>query len=353
MMNIRLTYEQKNALQKTIVLSLGAVLLICCFLAVPTIASAIPASLAGYLADEPPAELLAALHADKMPASQTPTVPETPPIVPRPPETSETPAPVPDDAITVFADSFCWYEPDQTPTLDLINGTNFRADLHSYLKKTYPITTPDTDEPLVLIVHTHGSESYLPDGTDYYLPGEDFRSDDPTQTVIAAGEVIAEALNALGIETLHDKTLHDADDFNRAYTYARRTIQSYLQDYPSIRYVLDVHRDSIETADGICSKTLTTIDGTPTAQIMLVVGTNQNGASHPDWQTNLTVASHLQNRLTELYPTLARPLNLRADAFNQSLSSGALLVEIGSCGNTVTEAKNAARLFAWAFASML
>ncbi len=350
-MKMHLTYEQRNALQKTLALTLGAVLLVCCFLAVPTIASAIPASLADYLTGEPPAELLAALRADETVSAEPPSKPLIPPSVPTPPEVIQ--PTVPEGAVSVFADSFCWYEPDQTPTLDMINGTNFRAELQEYLQKDYPIAKDQTDEPLVLIVHTHGTESYLPDGTDYYLPDEDFRSEDPTQTVIAAGEVIAQELNALGIVTLHDKTLHDAQDFNLAYTYARKTICAYLQEHPSIRYVLDVHRDSIVTADGICSKTYTTVDGTPTAQIMLVVGTNQNGASHPDWRTNLTVASYLQNRMHELYPTLARPLNLRADAFNQSLSAGALLVEIGSCGNTVTEAKTAARLFAWAFASMI
>ena len=349
-MKLPLTYEQKNALQKGVTLTLCAVLLIGCFLAAPMIASAIPASLAYYLTDEPPAELLAALRAEQTLSVQPEPAP-TPPTVPSPPE-AETPS-VPEGAIDVFADSFCWYEEGETPTLDVLDGTNFGIDLQMYLQKEYPIATPDTDEPLVLIVHTHGSESYLPDGTDYYLPDEDFRSTDPTQTVIAVGEVIAESLNALGIKTIHDKTLHDTEDFNRAYSYTRKTIEAYLQAYPSILYIFDVHRDSIETASGICSKTYTTIDGTPTAQVMLVVGTNQNGASHPNWKTNLTVATHLQNRMHELYPTLARPLNLRADAFNQSLSQGALLVEIGSCGNTVTEAKNAARLFAWAFASLL
>lgn len=351
-MKRNLTYEQKTALQKAVALTLGGVLLIGCFLAVPMIASAIPASLADYLTGEPPAELLAALRAEQEDSAETPHKPIAPPNAPTPPDTNE-PTPIPDGAINVFADSFCWYEEGETPTLDVLDGTNFGIDLQAYLQQKYPIATPDTDEPLVLIVHTHGSESYLPDGTDYYLPDEDFRSDDPTQTVIAVGEVIAESLNALGIKTIHDKTLHDTEDFNRAYSFARKTIEAYLQAYPSILYIFDVHRDSIETASGICSKTYTTIDGTPTAQVMLVVGTNQNGASHPNWKTNLTVATHLQNRLHELYPTLARPLNLRADAFNQSLLSGALLVEIGSCGNTVTEAKNAARLFAWAFASMI
>ena len=351
-MKHRLTPEQKTTLKKAAALLLGTVLLAGCFLAVPTIASAIPASFASYLTAEPPAELLAALSAVHTDVTPLPPIVPTPPSEPTPPVLN-TPAPVPDGAINVFADSFCWYEPDETPTLDLINGTNFAVDLHAFLQKEYPISTPDAKEPLVLIVHTHGSESYLPDGTDYYLPDEDFRTTDPTQSVIAVGQVIAESLDALGIPVLHDKTLHDTEDFNRAYTYTRKTVESYLREYPSIRYVLDIHRDSIETAEGICSKTLTSIDGVPTAQIMLVVGTNQNGASHSDWKTNLTVATYLQNRMTELYPTLARPLNLRADAFNQSMSSGALLVEVGSCGNTVTEAKNAARLFAWAFASMI
>lgn len=368
-MKFHLTPDQTAALQKVASVTLGALITVSCFLAVPRIASAIPSSLAERLSAEPPMELLAALRTDGTKPAHSEPQSEEPSEAPVPPELSEEPGDVsvppelseppevsepPEGAITVFSDSYCWYEIGETPTLNLLNGTSFRVNLKSYLEKNYPIAAPDgtQKEPLVLVMHTHGSECYLPDGIDYYLPGENFRSQDASVSVIAVGETVAETLDSMGIPTVHDKTIHDKS-FNNAYTYARQTIEAYLKEYPSIQYVLDIHRDSIRGSDGIWSKTLTTVDGTPSAQIMLVVGTNQNGAAHPAWQQNLTVATHLQDLLGELSPTLARPINLRADAFNQWVSTGALLVEVGSCGNTVEEAKTAGRLFATAFGTLI
>lgn len=357
---MQLTPQQKRTLQKGIAVTLCALLLFGCFLAVPYIASAIPAELAGYLNGTPSKVLteaflnsLRAEHAaqsedtshESDPTEDSSAEPEESLSVPEPPE----------DAQTVFADSFCWYEPDETPTLDIINSTSYKVNLQTYLERNYPITTPDDtkSKPLVLILHTHGSESYLPAGVDYYSEGEDFRSDDPENTVIAVGEVIAETLTEMGITVVHDKTMHDKANFNSAYTYSRAAIRKYLAEYPSIRYVLDIHRDSIVADNNTCAKTLTTIDGVSTAQIMLVVGTDENGASHSGWRKNLTVATHLADLLHRLYPTLSRPVNLRGDAFNQALSTGSLLVEVGSCGNTIEEAKTAGRLFATAFAVLL
>ncbi len=360
-----MTLSQKRSLQKAAIISLCAVLVVCCFLSIPRIAAAIPASFAGYFTMSMPQGPLHALEAEPSRSPWEDSFPEGAPeeSLPREEsaeqeesEESKPPAaPRPDNAISVIADNFCWYETGETPTLDMINGTSFRVDPKDYLQKDYPIATPrDTSsQPLVLIIHTHGTESYLPDGVDYYLPDEDFRSESPRETVIAVGEVIAQRLRDLGVSVIHDTTMHDLDNFNYAYVNSAAAVEKYLKEYPSIRYVLDIHRDSIFSPDGTCEKTLTYIDGQPTAQIMPVVGTNQNGSSHPYWHTNLTVASHLADLLGRFYPTLSRPINLRADGFNQWLSSGALIVEIGSCGNTLEEAKRAGEYFATTFAVLL
>lgn len=357
---MRLTLTQKRTLQKTAAILLCTLLLCGSFLAVPYIAAAIPAELANYLSAEPPAELIAALRAEAVPHSEsTDSSAET--EISRDvsesssEESTEEAPPPPDGALTVLAESFCWYESGETPTLDIINRTDYTVNLQTYLEHSYPIASPaDTvSEPLVLILHTHGTESYLPAGVEYYLADEDFRSENPEETVVAVGEVIAETLSELGISVIHDTTMHDIANFNYAYVYSRETIREYLAEYPSIRYVLDIHRDSIFAEDGTCEKTLTVIDGVASAQIMPVIGTDQNGASHPEWRQNLTVATHLADLLHRLYPTLSRPVNLREDAFNQSLSTGSLLIEIGSCGNTIEEAKTAGRLFAATFAILV
>ena len=82
---------------------------------------------------------------------------------------------------------------------------------------------------------------------------------------------------------------------------------------------------------------------------MLVVGTDDAGATHPNWKTNLTFAAMLQKQANDTFPHLMRPVNLRQASFNQQLASGSFLLEVGSCANTVDEAQEAAKLFARIF----
>lgn len=353
--------EHRRALYKGAAVTMGALLLCGSFLAVPYIASAIPAEIGGYLAEEPTSPPLAALHAEgKKQGAVTSASDGAQSDISADesagddgPDEQATP---PEGALTVIADSFCWYTDPADAALNILNRTTYDVDPNDFLAMRYPVYLPSVlqeTEPVVLILHTHGSESYLPAGVDYYLPEEDFRSHDPEETVVSVGDVIAETLESLGIPVLHDRTMHDVEDFNNAYTESRTAAREALAKHPTIRYILDIHRDSIFTQNNICEKTLTEIDGKQLAQIMLVVGTDQDGATHPGWRQNLTVATQLEEQLNHLYPTLARPINLRTSAFNQALSPGALLVEVGSCGNTIEEAREAGRLFAVGFATLL
>ena len=116
--------------------------------------------------------------------------------------------------------------------------------------------------------------------------------------------------------------------------------------------MLDVHRDALMGSDGTVYKAVTTIDGVKTAQVMLVVGSSAGGGDHPGWEENLALAARLQKSLDTLYPTLARPMTLRQSVYNQNLTPGSLLVEVGSHGNTLQEALAGARLFARAAGSV-
>ena len=133
--------------------------------------------------------------------------------------------------------------------------------------------------------------------------------------------------------------------YTGAYDRSLAVVEDTLAEYPSITTVIDVHRDSILTDDGRAYKTSCTINGEETAQLMLVVGTDDGGLYHPDWQENLNRAASLQYRLNRTYPTLMRPLNLRTQRFNQHATHSAFLVEVGSSGNTMTEALKGIRLF--------
>ena len=205
-----------------------------------------------------------------------------------------------------------------------------------------------TDEgPQILILHTHGSEAYTPTaGTDVVWSGN-LRTTDSRYNVVQVGDEMADVFSEAGISVLHDRTLYDYPSYNEAYDRSLAAIESYLAQYPSLRFILDVHRDAIEDNQGNQYKVVSTIDGVGTAaQLTLVVGSDGSGLPHPNWMENLKLAVALQEDLLTSYPTLMRPILLRNSRYNQHATTGSLLVEVGAAGNSPEEAALAGRLFA-------
>ena len=205
-------------------------------------------------------------------------------------------------------------------------------------------------EPYILILHTHGTEAYAAEGQTSYEAGESFRSRDPALSVVAVGEAMAQTFRAAGIPTLHLTEMFDADSYRDAYSRAAAAIRETLAAHPSIEVILDVHRDSILRADGAHLRPVLEENGQTCAQVMLVVGTDERGAVHPRWQDNLSFALQVQARLIADHPGLARALDLRGAAFNEQYRAGSLLVEIGACGSSLSEARRAGVLTAIAVA---
>lgn len=234
----------------------------------------------------------------------------------------------------------------------LKNETGYSPDIQNLLQSSYPVSTSfqsskassSEENPVVLIIHTHGTEGYADEDAVSLNANNMPRSRDIENNVVAVGAVLAQKLVSNGIPTVHCQIMHDEQSYLEAYTKAKETILYYISKYPSIKYVFDIHRDAIINSNNEVIKGTADISGMPTAQIMFVVGTNENGADHPNWTTNLTVAVKAQYRLNQKYANIARPINLRGPSFNEQYTPGSLLIEIGSCGNTLTEAKNAALL---------
>jgi len=226
-----------------------------------------------------------------------------------------------------------------------LNTTSQSLDLAA-LTVAAPSIRLQPDAPQILIMHTHGTEAYTMDGTDIYTPSDTSRTTDEHYNVLRIGREIANALTDMGFSVLHDTTLYDYPAYSGAYDRSKAGVESYLERYPSIQIVLDIHRDALVGENGETYKTLAEVDGEEMAQLMLVVGSNDTGLDHPNWKGNLTLAIDLQQRLCAISPSLARPITVRTNRFNQQLAPGALLVEVGSHGNTLREALSAARLFA-------
>ena len=236
--------------------------------------------------------------------------------------------------------------------LYLYNRTSLDVDLAAAAAATVPITLPE-EGPQILIVHTHGSEAYTPDGTDVYTPSDNnTRTLDTNYNMVRVGTEMEKVFTEMGLGVVHDTTLYDYPQYNGAYDRSAQAVKAYLEQYPTIRIVLDVHRDALIGEDGTVYKAVTTVDGTSTAQVMLVLGSSEGG-EHPNWMENLTLACKIQNGMNTLYPTLARPMTMRSSRYNQQLCSGSLLVEVGTHGNTLQEALAGARLFARAAGQVL
>ncbi len=203
------------------------------------------------------------------------------------------------------------------------------------------------DAPQVLILHTHGSEAYtMPEGQEYVSTGT-FRTADGSVSVIRVGDDIAAALAQHGISVLHDRALYDDPEYNGAYYRAEDAIEAYLEKYPSISFILDVHRDALEDKAGHQYKVITREDPS-CAQVSLVMGSSWEG-----WQETLKLAVAVQQHLTDQYPTLMRPVTVRNSDYNEYFTPGSLLVEVGAAGNSLDEALAAARLFAHGFAEVV
>ena len=197
-------------------------------------------------------------------------------------------------------------------------------------------------EPAVLILHTHATEGFA--GV------ENYRSLDEEENMLSIGAEVARLLESAGIGVIQDRSLHDYPDYNSAYNSSRSSVQDYLDRYPTIRVVLDLHRDAAAAGEEQLV-TSAVVGGQRSAQLMMVVGTDTL-SEHPYWQENLSLALKLSALLERENPGICRPLQLRRQRFNLDLSPGSLLSEVGAAGNTHEEAVIAAHALAQAIIAL-
>ncbi len=240
----------------------------------------------------------------------------------------------------------------------LKNNTSYKIDTNELLtvdKLSADVFSPSdeySDEPLVLIYHTHGTESYAAEGRISYRKKDLPRSKNINENVVAVGKVIADALNKNGIPTLHCEIMHDEKSYNDSYAYSRKTLKEYLEKYPSIKYAFDIHRDALLNSTSVY-KTVTYDESSAVAQIMFVVGTDYAGAHHPEWRENLSFAVDAQYLLTKRLENIVRPICIKKSTYNQEYCSGGVLIEVGTCVNTLAEAKRSAEILAQSLSALI
>ncbi len=237
--------------------------------------------------------------------------------------------------------SFAADPPKVEGKLQIQNRTGYTVSIDECL--SMPLSIPK-DGPTVLILHTHTSEAYAQSPAYSYEASDMYRTENTDYNMCRVGRALKESLEKNGIQTIHDTTSHDFPSYSGSYQRSLATIEKNLAQHPGISVVIDLHRDAISDAQGNYLKTVATVEGKSSAQPLVIVGTDWGGLPHPNWRENLALGMRLQDTLCTLYPGLARPLQLRTERFNGHALRGALLLEIGSCGNTLEEALYAAEL---------
>ena len=199
-----------------------------------------------------------------------------------------------------------------------------------------------SDQPQILIYHTHGSETY-----------KGSRKGRKTDTVIGVGDVLVKKLRQRNIKVIHDRNIYDVkngkEERSKAYNYAANAIEENLRKYPSIRVVIDLHRDGVNEK----TKLVTKQKGRQMAQIMFFNGMSRTAANgdikylkNPNKQMNLAFSLQLQAQAVKKYPGFTRRIYMKGYRYNPHYRGRSLLVEVGAQNNTLSQAKASMSLLA-------
>lgn len=192
--------------------------------------------------------------------------------------------------------------------------------------------------PEVLIMHTHATEGYQPVLSQWYDKSNTSRTTDNSKNTTRVGDEIAKQLTDAGIGVIQDKTLHDYPSYNGAYERSAETVKRILKENPTIKVVLDVHRDAIQQDASTMVAPVVNINGKDCAQVMIISGCDDGTMNMPKYMENLKFSSALQRQMETDYPGLARPILFDYRKYNQNLTTGSILLEMGGHANTLEEA---------------
>ena len=192
---------------------------------------------------------------------------------------------------------------------------------------TEPAPVTSEDDVLVGIYHTHNAESYAGNGQrEREAPGQ-------SGEVVKVGKALVDELNKLGINAIHSDQVNDTI-YSESYDRSFEVAQKMLEENPTIRILLDIHRDGLPPQVG---KSIVRIGDKDTAKILIVLG-----QKNPTWEKNNFVANSLITIAEQKYPGFfySRIRYASKARYNQHLTNGAILLEVGSQLNTVQEAMN-------------
>ncbi|SFC99406.1 stage II sporulation protein P [Ruminococcus albus] len=255
---------------------------------------------------------------------------------------------------------YTYQRSDEPQFFDISTGGQVRnctlydnAELLELSGEGLPFDTDFSDgEPVVLIYHTHATESFELTDRDWYDSDFYGKTTERDKNIISVGDRICEQLDAARIPYIHDTLVHDYPSYDDAYYSSREAVQKILAEYPSIKVCLDIHRDGIERNDGTRIAPVAEIDGREAAQIMIISCADDGSGNIPNFRENFSFACAFQSEIENRFQGLTRPVLFDTRYYNQDLSSGSLLIEVGSHGNTLAQAQYSGELLGKALAGL-
>lgn len=170
-------------------------------------------------------------------------------------------------------------------------------------------------------------------GYEYEASGN-YRTTDLDKSVARVGSELENYLKNKGFNVIHNVTYHDYPAYSGSYSRSLETIQSILTG-TDIQIAIDLHRDAVGSSSEYAPTVK--IDERSVAQMMFVIGTDGGGLEHPNWKQNLKIAVKIQEKANEMYPGLFRPIIIRNSRYNQHLTTGSVIIEVGATGNTMEQ----------------
>lgn len=204
--------------------------------------------------------------------------------------------------------------------------------------------------PLVGIYHTHDWESYISEFPALPVFGADdlgkvASHDHAKRTIVDVGRTLALKLRDLGVTTVHAPFRHQELGYDYAYQSSRETAKRILKEAPSVKIMIDLHRDSAWGLD-----TTADVKGEKAAKMRCVIGTKVDNAS---WEQNKRFCDQVMERLGKIDPELTLPTLTQEYRYNQDLLPGAILLEIGGALNQYDEAERAVGYLAEVLVAMM
>lgn len=261
------------------------------------------------------------------------------------------------------------YSQSNSKTESKSNDNNKNSSVPPINNTSTPVN--NTNNPLILIYHTHTMESFVATQKYNYIASYGFdRSGDLNFSIAKVGDYLTYYLqHDYNISVLHNKTIHDYN-YDESYNKSRSTVTKLLNQYQSIKVMIDLHRDGFGgiMKPGIAmipdlsklpnqdyrKKYVININGQNVAKVMFVIGSRRSQNTKEDYKNNYNFAKSISDKLNQLYPGISLGVEIHQySTYNQDLLDKGILIELGCNENTLEEAIGTTPYLAKAMSSVL